>query len=153
MIFTCGQSSVKCRSGEIISHNFPLSPMKVSEKVPYYSVALAAYPGSIIGTIFYFLIISRIGVAWIICLCNFQHITCWSHNVDERHTITSVYTTQVLDHFLIGLRYIPQVDYWSFGVCFLSQIQLFLFLRGTSVWCGDVTVVHLSTCAVLVYNE
>ena len=49
------------------------------------------------------IIIVSIAVACIVCLCNWNHITCWSCNVAERHPITSAYPTQILYHCLIGL--------------------------------------------------
>ena len=102
---------------------------------------------------YHLFIIISIFVAWIVCLLNWNQIACWLCNVAESHPITSAYLMQVLDHCLIGFRDILQVNCWSFSICFLSQLQLSLFLWGTNVWYNDVTGVHLPTCAVLVANE
>ena len=91
---------------------------------------------------YHFLVISIICVAWIVCLCNWHQIICWSCNVAEMHPIKSEYTTQVFDHCLIGLRDILQVDCWSFRICFISGLQILLFLQITSIWYSDVTVLQ-----------
>ena len=89
-----------------------------------------------------FLIISSIGIAWIVCLCNWHHINCWLRNLDERRPIKSAYPMQVLDHCHIGLRDILQVDLWSFVLYLIGQFQLSLFLHGTNIWYSDITVVY-----------